>query len=633
MITSRKLRTTVSFSESISSKIAVEILTLGLCTKYTPREIEARFTSAGESLARAMEELREFGSLFSNEEFDLHASNCSTLTQLVIKQTTKIAATKSRVVKMKKFNAMLAIAQEYEDMCIAEEKAVNESSERAKQIKKIAGLKNQTAKNDLDRRVQRVERLINTLSSVVPHALDLGSKKHVLVTPDEASPGSALLLTNTMPREATALEAGNGFCEPSVKYTSGLLCEAVEVNLDDVDPKMKPLVERLQAVFGNEEKYRRLLACQNSSIQRLLDMFQRLLDTLEVPPSFRRNLIVATQRLAGLSGLYPTGYELTEVMRGKFYSRGGFGDIYEGIFQGRPVCLKVISMREVSQQRRWRKDCAQESILWGQLSHPNVLPFYGICPFSGNQIAFVSPWMKNGHVNMYLEQHPAANRLSLILDIAHGLRCLHENRIIHGDLKGNNVLVNDSGRACLADFGISSISDNNILAVTSQSSVASRGGTLYFQAPELLYETRNSPESDIYAWACCAYEIFTGNGPFFEIRPPDVIDMKRNGRTPARPSASSLSWSEWGLTESIWSLMQDCWSTDRHKRPTVGKIIGHLTAMLESEDIPTPERELRAASSAQTREVIRGGMKVDELSVDVLESLIEASAPFDDGDV
>ncbi|KAF8059527.1 hypothetical protein FPV67DRAFT_1675187 [Lyophyllum atratum] len=88
----------------------------------------------------------------------------------------------------------------------------------------------------------------------------------------------------------------------------------LEVDLGNVDPKIRPLAERLQALFRNKEESKQLLACRNSSAQRLLDIFQRLLDNLDAPPtSFHRHLIKNAQRLSFKSGLYPTCYELKDI--------------------------------------------------------------------------------------------------------------------------------------------------------------------------------------------------------------------------------------------------------------------------------------------------------------------------------
>ncbi|KAG6830685.1 hypothetical protein H0H87_007341, partial [Tephrocybe sp. NHM501043] len=72
----------------------------------------------------------------------------------------------------------------------------------------------------------------------------------------------------------------------------------------------------------------------------------------------------------------------------------------------------------------------------------------------------------------------------------------------------SNVLIDNAGRARLADFGISSVSDEKILAWTAQSSSESEGGTIRWQAPEIFaVETvgggaKNTKASDVYSWGC-----------------------------------------------------------------------------------------------------------------------------------
>ncbi|KAJ7845457.1 kinase-like domain-containing protein, partial [Mycena leptocephala] len=66
-----------------------------------------------------------------------------------------------------------------------------------------------------------------------------------------------------------------------------------------------------------------------------------------------------------------------------------------------------------------------------------------------------------------------------------GLQYLHEQNVVHGDLKGLNILVTPSGRACIADFGLSSIA--NAMTMRFTHSTANTGaGTARYQAPELL---------------------------------------------------------------------------------------------------------------------------------------------------
>ncbi|KAH0589951.1 hypothetical protein H2248_000137 [Termitomyces sp. 'cryptogamus'] len=209
----------------------------------------------------------------------------------------------------------------------------------------------------------------------------------------------------------------------------------------------RQLIKRLTRLFKDKTEYQTLLRCKGDTAQKLLDMLQRLLDILFTPSavnpgpplSFQRNLVVATQRLAEKSGLYPKSYELTDVtipeMPKMSGSLGGFADIYKGIFRSHEVCIKMVRLYQSAPLAYFMKDICKEAILWKQLRHPNVLPFYGIYRYMG-RIAFVAPWMKNGDIVEYLRDYPSSDRAVLTYDVINGLEFLHKNGIIHGDLKG-----------------------------------------------------------------------------------------------------------------------------------------------------------------------------------------------------
>ncbi|KAG6818338.1 hypothetical protein H0H93_005894, partial [Arthromyces matolae] len=260
----------------------------------------------------------------------------------------------------------------------------------------------------------------------------------------------------------------------------------------------------LAAVFRNVPYYKRLLSCDEEDAQKILDTFQQLLDTENF--SDRPQLIAAMRRLSERTKQYPTSFALigpSPTADDEPVTYGSFADIYKIVFHGEDTCYKVIRVYQRSQVDHLAKVYAREAILWGQLSHPNILPFYGLVRIRSRRLAFVSRWASNGTLDDYLVAHPDANRLLLCMDTAAGVNYLHDNDIVHGDLKGVsldlisfplqaltlrqvNVLIDSAGRACLGDFGLSSVYDPKILRWTSQSSMASRGGTTRWKAPELV---------------------------------------------------------------------------------------------------------------------------------------------------
>ncbi|KAG6815249.1 hypothetical protein H0H87_003613 [Tephrocybe sp. NHM501043] len=351
------------------------------------------------------------------------------------------------------------------------------------------------------------------------------------------------------------------------------------------------LIARLRTVFADIELYRRLVGCKGSDAQQLLDSFQLLLNNSDHDLAFRRSVIIAIQRLSTRSGLYPSCYNLEGVSQIGDYpvASGGFADLYKGKFKSHVVCMKVIRRYETSQVDQVLKMFSQEAMLWGQLDHPNVLTVFGLFRFQG-RVSLVMPWMENGDITKYLKANPDASRLLLAEDTGKGLAYLHQNGVIHGDLKGlqANILIDNTGHARLCDFGMSSVSNEDVIAWSTQSRGASKGGSIRWQAPELFIVAKsdneeepdvatNSTATDVYAWGCVCIEIFTGQVPFAQY--PNDITVMLHIQSGGRPSWPPNTSPARGLTEEIWSLMERCWESPS-QRPSASIIVDVFAACL-----------------------------------------------------
>ncbi|KAH0580640.1 hypothetical protein H2248_002126 [Termitomyces sp. 'cryptogamus'] len=351
--------------------------------------------------------------------------------------------------------------------------------------------------------------------------------------------------------------------------------------------KQIEVTSSLRVIFGTAAHYKCLLHCDEPDAQKVLNAFQKLLDTETYQN--RAQLIAAMHRLSSRTNLYPTrfflkGSESLPSLGDEPVAAGSFADVYRVMFQGEDMCFKAVRSYQRSQVEHMAKVYAKEAILWAQLSHPNILPFYGLVQI-GSRLAFVSRWAKNGNLEDYLKtgNPDANNRLLLCLDTAAGVEYLHKNDIVHGDLKGANVLVDSSGHAALADFGLASVTDSQILKWTTQSSVASKGGTVRWQAPELLAsedtseKVYNTKASDVFAWGHVCYEIFTGTVPYHQHRNQTAVMLRiQRGDTPQRPDDTDPAWVRHGLTGEIWKLMRDCWAFHPSKRPNMSRVISRL---------------------------------------------------------
>ncbi|KAG6808490.1 hypothetical protein H0H92_003978 [Tricholoma furcatifolium] len=302
----------------------------------------------------------------------------------------------------------------------------------------------------------------------------------------------------------------------------------------------------------------------------LFDLYSK--DMKSLSPAIESEIIVELQQLVRESGILPACYAVTDVTSsGIVQSRGGFADVYCGHYRGRVVCIKENRFSRDTQDKV-RKDTLNEAILCGTLRHPNIVPFIGVY-FKECMPSLVFLWMEHGDLVLYLKEYPLSNRVQLLCDVALGLRYLHERSIVHGDLKSVNILVDNFGRALIADFGLASI-------------LPSSGGTVMYQGPEIFDpEAYNTKESDIYAYGCLTYEVFTGKPPFANFAARLVASKVMYGYRPVRPSESSPSWNVWGLTEDIWVLIEKCWEATPARRPTIDVIIQRLElALLETSE-------------------------------------------------
>ncbi|KAJ7800305.1 kinase-like domain-containing protein [Mycena olivaceomarginata] len=347
-----------------------------------------------------------------------------------------------------------------------------------------------------------------------------------------------------------------------------------QTNLMDVSEHMDPkifVVPQLVLLLQNPDSCKYFLACRGTDAQRLLDLLQDMLTStdkkqlldLDSFSSVKPVLFKALLRLSRASGLHPRCFALCGLQKvGQQVTGGGFGDIWKGLIHGQSVSVKIMRIFEDSDVETVLKEFSREALIWRQLCHPNVLPFFGLY-YLENRLCLVSPWMENGHIVKFLKNKNPSNkaRLSLILDVALGLRYLHGKKRSTRRFERSmlNILVTPSGRACITDFGVSSITNAMTVRFT-HSTTNVRAGTARYQAPELFRgESQNNFSSDVYAFACVCYEIMTGKVPFYDF-PNDMAVMFKvvEGEHPSRP----MSCSGTAVLDSLWELLQNCWGAE-----------------------------------------------------------------------
>ncbi|KAJ7851493.1 kinase-like domain-containing protein [Mycena olivaceomarginata] len=340
-------------------------------------------------------------------------------------------------------------------------------------------------------------------------------------------------------------------------------------------------IEEVARLVESEEEKEKVLGLRGEAAVVFMDQLLKTLDDLRENGKTDKTVSMAEGHLlkvAEHSNQLPSSFLVDNVQCPNPWpvNGGGFADVYKGSHKEKPVALKVLRIYVTGAVlTKIQRSFYNEAFIWRQLNHPNVLSFLGISQtlFAGRP-CMISPWMQNGTLLEYLEAHPSANRKKLLFQVTSGLLYLHERNpaIVHGDLRGANVLVTEQGEACVADFGLALLAES-LAAMTFSSSKAP--GNPRWLPPELLRpgsaEYRRNPAVDAYSFAGLCYEVYTGNSPYHEQRNDFVVLLEvLNGVRPERPPANTTQEE---LPDAVWDCMTQCWSDEPTSRPSTSDLV------------------------------------------------------------
>ncbi|KAF7347172.1 Kinase-like protein [Mycena venus] len=333
----------------------------------------------------------------------------------------------------------------------------------------------------------------------------------------------------------------------------------------------------LLSILSSKSAEEVVLRLEGDSAQCFLDVVQSTLDKgFLITPEHSRIARRIVRKLSALCDRLPSSLFISGVTgkeeRPTF--GGGFGDIFRASYGKQIVALKymrVVQYMRGSDLRCIRLKFCREALVWKGLEHPHILPFLGIeAETFPLPLCMVSPWMKHGTVLNYLKEHGHTAVDKILYEVAQGLEYLHSCDVVHGDLRGTNILIKDDWCACLADFGLSIFSD----ATASMST--NRGGSPYWMAPELLNPDQfglkfaRTCASDVYAFGCVCFELYTGRPPFSYLPEPGAMMKVINGERPGRPSGSPA------MSGTLWRHVSAYWAQEPTARPVTQIIVQNM---------------------------------------------------------
>ncbi|OCH88987.1 kinase-like protein [Obba rivulosa] len=356
-------------------------------------------------------------------------------------------------------------------------------------------------------------------------------------------------------------------------------------------------IDAFQTMLSSDDAMETAHNLQQDDLAALVNYTGEVLDDSSVVDvnnfTSRKAGLVLLRKLYRKSGLYPsllsipseilhTGSALQPV------ASGGFADVWKGSCRGEQAAIKVYRIVGRDVPSALLKRVLKMALISRFLRHPNIIPFYGV-----NTELFplcsAHKWMPNGDINRFLRCNPRAHRVKLVVDIAEGLKFLHDMDYLRAELKGDAVLIDKAQRACISAY---EEFDDQSLHISSVYPMTTRWAAPEIIDPERFGLERSmwTRETDIYAFSTVMWEVFTGRIPFYELsREASVMRAIVTDRRPQRPiHATSL-----GLSNRIWDLMQRCWSSFPSDRPDMTDVLGCLDRVLHElgEDAPeAPEQ-------------------------------------------
>lgn len=265
-------------------------------------------------------------------------------------------------------------------------------------------------------------------------------------------------------------------------------------------------------------------------------------------------------------------------MKGALIGQGSFGSVYLALHA---VTGELLAVKQVetpapgaNSQGDNRKKSMIEALkreisLLRDLRHPNIVQYLG-CSSSSDYLNIFLEYVPGGSVQTMLNSYGALPEplvRSFVRQILTGLSYLHNRDIIHRDIKGANILVDNKGTIKISDFGISKkLEASNILSgANNNKHRPSLQGSVFWMAPEVVKQTSYTRKADIWSLGCLVVEMMTGSHPFPDCSQLQAIFKIGGGKAaPTIPEHAS---------EEAKEFLAQTFEIDHNLRPSADQLM------------------------------------------------------------
>ncbi|TDG41629.1 hypothetical protein AWZ03_011955 [Drosophila navojoa] len=255
---------------------------------------------------------------------------------------------------------------------------------------------------------------------------------------------------------------------------------------------------------------------------------------------------------------------MNEIQFGAILGKGTFGEVYKGKYSGRDVAIKKIEMDMVN-----KKDVDRELFYLNMVKgHALFVELYGLI-IEATAIHLVMEYVAGGSLEHFLhntkEELMYSQAINLLRQAAEALACLHSLKIIHRDVKSQNMLVDAERRNLkICDFGF---------ARAVRSNMTKGKGTPVYMAPELAKTGKYAAKCDVYSMGITIWEILARKRPYYFLGDISINEFNEQIDKGLRPSLDDL---EFDCPDELKTLIQSCWDKDADARPTMQEVVKEL---------------------------------------------------------
>ncbi|XP_077009757.1 mitogen-activated protein kinase kinase kinase 19 [Tamandua tetradactyla] len=259
--------------------------------------------------------------------------------------------------------------------------------------------------------------------------------------------------------------------------------------------------------------------------------------------------------------------------KGEILGKGAYGTVYCGLTsQGQLIAVKQVALDtsdKLATEKEYRK-LQEEVDLLKVLKHVNIVAYLGTC-LEENIVSIFMEFVPGGSISSIINRFgplPEMVFCKYTKQILQGVAYLHENCVVHRDIKGNNVMLMPTGIIKLIDFGCAKRLAWAGLNGTHSDMLKSMHGTPYWMAPEVINGSGYGRKSDIWSTGCTVFEMATGKPPLASMDRMAAMFYigAHRGLMPPLPDHFS---------ENAVDFVRMCLTRDQHERPSALELLKH----------------------------------------------------------